>query len=206
MFLCKSKFLFSFAFYFSSSSSSSSSYYYSFGLVNSSPSTNVLSLPSLAIYCIYTSGSTGLPKGVIISHSNVINNLYHWYDVYNLIRQIWSCRFLWSTSISFDNSVNEIFSTICFGGVGILQSNNSLDLLLQTIITYDVTNIVGVPALLQGLLDLDIYSFMQSVDCANIGGEKLTLQLASTTYKKIKVYHLFIHMVQQKLLLILQFL
>ncbi|WP_278194063.1 non-ribosomal peptide synthetase [Streptomyces sp. AN091965] len=69
--------------------------------------------PGHLVHQIYTSGSTGLPKGVGITHANLVNALD------DLVRQVgvapgW--RMVTSTSIGFDVAAFELFSTLTTGG------------------------------------------------------------------------------------------
>ncbi|MFC7721123.1 amino acid adenylation domain-containing protein [Nonomuraea recticatena] len=70
-------------------------------------------LPGNTAYLMYTSGSTGEPKGVAITHGNVVNGVLRLNDVLSLPPR---ARMLAGTSISFDVSVFELFSTLCRGG------------------------------------------------------------------------------------------
>uniref|UniRef100_A0AAU2V5U8 Amino acid adenylation domain-containing protein n=1 Tax=Streptomyces sp. NBC_00003 TaxID=2903608 RepID=A0AAU2V5U8_9ACTN len=70
--------------------------------------------PQHLAYVMYTSGSTGAPKGVAITHSNVVNG------VLRLAARIGAApgrRMLAGTSVNFDVSAFEIFTTLCTGGV-----------------------------------------------------------------------------------------
>ncbi|MGA4846506.1 amino acid adenylation domain-containing protein [Streptomyces sp. G5(2025)] len=70
--------------------------------------------PQQLAYVMYTSGSTGTPKGVAITHSNVVNG------VLRLATRIGAApgrRMLAGTSVNFDVSAFEIFTTLCTGGV-----------------------------------------------------------------------------------------
>ncbi|MFE0102047.1 non-ribosomal peptide synthase/polyketide synthase [Streptomyces sp. NPDC059009] len=64
-------------------------------------------------YVMYTSGSSGTPKGVAISHGNLVNGV-------SRLRECIAAgpgrRALASTSINFDVSVFEIFTSLCHGG------------------------------------------------------------------------------------------
>ncbi|MBN2000893.1 amino acid adenylation domain-containing protein [candidate division KSB1 bacterium] len=102
-------------------------------------------------YIIYTSGSTGRPKGVVISHKNVLAMLYGCEKVINT-------REYTTTTIaafSFDSSVWEMFSTLCFGGTLHVITN---ELLLDTprfaryLIDNHITRFYIYPYLISGLL------------------------------------------------------
>ncbi|MEW2160000.1 amino acid adenylation domain-containing protein [Streptomyces sp. NPDC007189] len=70
--------------------------------------------PGQLAYVMYTSGSTGKPKGVAITHANVVNG------VLRLASQVGmepGKRLLAGTSVNFDVSVFEIFTTLAAGGV-----------------------------------------------------------------------------------------
>ncbi|MEU8434185.1 amino acid adenylation domain-containing protein, partial [Streptomyces sp. NPDC029216] len=65
-------------------------------------------------YVMYTSGSSGKPKGVAITHANVVNG------VLQLAPRVGAGpgkRLLAGTSVNFDVSVFEIFTTLATGGV-----------------------------------------------------------------------------------------
>ena len=78
-------------------------------------------LPESLAYVIYTSGSTGRPKGVAMTRQALVNLV------------IWQCglsnsqeasRTLQFTSLSFDVSFQEIFSTWCSGGSLVLVNED----------------------------------------------------------------------------------
>lgn len=76
-------------------------------------------------YIIYTSGSTGNPKGVMLSHYNLINFLYNFNDCFiNKFSPEDNC--LSVANMSFDASVQEIFSPLCFGATLVLYPKNTL--------------------------------------------------------------------------------
>ena len=81
--------------------------------------------PSDLAYVIYTSGSTGHPKGVMISHRNVVAFLHSYAEV----TQEKSGRIGTTVaSFSFDTSVEEIYSCLCFGGtVHIIDPDLNVD-------------------------------------------------------------------------------
>ena len=63
-------------------------------------------------YLIYTSGTTGVPKGVAITHRNVIRLLEAAGDGLELAGQVWS---QWH-SLAFDVSVLEMWGALLHGG------------------------------------------------------------------------------------------
>lgn len=73
----------------------------------------VINQGSSLAYCIYTSGSTGNPKGVLISHSNVMRlfqNVQPWFNFSE--HDVWTLFH----SYSFDFSIWEIFGALLYGG------------------------------------------------------------------------------------------
>jgi amino acid adenylation domain-containing protein len=77
-------------------------------------------LPDNVSHVIFTSGSTGRPKGVMIRHGGTAA-LLHWLGE-NVSGEERAAA-LFSTSISFDVSVAEIFGTLCWGGMLVLVEN-----------------------------------------------------------------------------------
>ncbi|MGB7326878.1 MAG: MupA/Atu3671 family FMN-dependent luciferase-like monooxygenase, partial [Rubripirellula sp.] len=86
-----------------------------------------VSVASDLAYVIYTSGSTGLPKGVTVSHRNVMN-FFAGMDVVIPDATPESCpsrTWLAVTSLSFDISVLELLWTVCRGFKVILHDTPS---------------------------------------------------------------------------------
>ncbi|KAG0210513.1 hypothetical protein BGX31_001891, partial [Mortierella sp. GBA43] len=76
-------------------------------------------------YIIYTSGSTGKPKGVLIEHQGVVNFICGRLKKFDIPS---SSQVLQFTSLGFDNSVSEIFSTLAAGAcLHLITSDTRLD-------------------------------------------------------------------------------
>ncbi|SEF52734.1 non-ribosomal peptide synthase domain TIGR01720/amino acid adenylation domain-containing protein [Actinacidiphila yanglinensis] len=70
--------------------------------------------PDQLAYVMYTSGSSGKPKGVAITHANVVNGLLRLAPRVGMEQ---GRRLLAGTSVNFDVSVFEIFTTLAHGGI-----------------------------------------------------------------------------------------
>ncbi|MEH6546038.1 MAG: MupA/Atu3671 family FMN-dependent luciferase-like monooxygenase, partial [Sneathiella sp.] len=73
-------------------------------------------------YLMYTSGSTGIPKGVMLTHRNIVN-FFAGTDL--VVPHDDDVRLLAITSISFDISVLEIFWTLARGFTIVLQTDGA---------------------------------------------------------------------------------
>ncbi|MGK4584710.1 Pls/PosA family non-ribosomal peptide synthetase [Kitasatospora sp. HPMI-4] len=70
--------------------------------------------PSSVCYVIYTSGTTGRPKGVAVSHANIVNFLWAVAPIYRVDEED---RVYQGLSIAFDFSVEEIWPAWVSGAV-----------------------------------------------------------------------------------------
>jgi len=134
--------------------------------------------PDSLAYVIYTSGSTGHPKGVMISHANLLNQTLWMQDCFSLGP---GDRVIYKASAGFDASLLETIIPIALGcTVEILPTGREYDVeyiaafLRERAVTYmDI-----VPSLLQSLLLLDEFSGLPALRIVTCGGEILTLALA----------------------------
>ncbi|NEE28858.1 amino acid adenylation domain-containing protein, partial [Streptomyces sp. SID7982] len=69
--------------------------------------------PGHAAYVMFTSGSTGVPKGVLVSHANVVNGVTRLAERVGVDADT---RMLAGASINFDVSVFETVTTLVHGG------------------------------------------------------------------------------------------
>lgn len=92
-------------------------------------------------YIIYTSGSTGNPKGVKISHRNLINFVYAFNKYFN--NEISSQdSFLAATNIAFDVSIWEIFMSLLNGSRLVFNTEEiitDISLYINNIIKNNIT-------------------------------------------------------------------
>ena len=109
--------------------------------------------PENLAYIIFTSGSTGQPKGVMVSHANLIAICQSWNHAYQLDAEV--SAHLQMASFSFDPWVSDLLRALCFGGKLVVCPRDVLldppqlyDLLVRERIDYTEF----VPAVLRGLL------------------------------------------------------
>jgi amino acid adenylation domain-containing protein len=102
-------------------------------------------------YVVYTSGSTGQPKGVCVTHKNLVYSTTSRFDFYpNQPRS-----FLLMSSFSFDSSVAGIFWTLTAGGKLVLierRMEQDLNSLREIFVSEKITHTLLLPTLYQTLI------------------------------------------------------
>ncbi|MEU3564495.1 amino acid adenylation domain-containing protein [Kitasatospora sp. NPDC006786] len=107
-------------------------------------------LPGQLVYVMYTSGSTGVPKGVAVTHRNVVDLLGNPH-----FRAGHHERVLLHSPTAFDASTTEIWAPLVTGGAIVLADPGELDIrrLAETITTHEVTLVQAPSGLLRLMAD-----------------------------------------------------
>jgi amino acid adenylation domain-containing protein/FkbM family methyltransferase len=129
----------------------------------------VISPESIA-YVIYTSGSTGIPKGVCVSHRNLLSS--------TMARRVFyesapDC-FLLLSPIAFDSSVAGVFWTLLEGGTLALPPENAQrdPMQIAQILGRDrISHTLAVPALYHHILEAASPEQASSLRAAIVAGE-----------------------------------
>ena len=135
-------------------------------------------------YVIYTSGSTGQPKGVMISHTGICNQLCWRQTTFPLTK---ADRVLQTISFSFDPSVWQIFWPLSFGAQLIMArpgGHQDSAYLVKLIAKQQITVIALVPSMLRLFLEekgLDKCN-LRHVFC---GGEALPVELQERFFNRL---------------------
>ncbi|NEQ95266.1 MAG: amino acid adenylation domain-containing protein [Cyanothece sp. SIO2G6] len=146
------------------------------------PPLSPVQTPEDLAYVIYTSGSTGLPKGVMITHRNVVNVVIHTNQRFQVNSED---RVLALTALNHDLSVYDIFGPLSAGGTIVMPdaaaakfARHWVDLLVKEQIT--LWN--SVPAMMEMLisyLDIKGEKLPSSLRLAILGGDWLPVSLVS---------------------------
>ena len=133
-------------------------------------------------YIIYTSGSTGWPKGVRVTHRNLVNSTLARTDYY---REHVKC-FLLLPSFAFDSSLAAIFWTLSTGGALVVpldQTRYEMSALAGLIIRHRVSHLLCVPSLYSELLNETALKQASSLLVAIVAGEECSKELMDRHYR-----------------------
>ncbi len=92
---------------------------------------------------IYTSGSTGLPKGIMLSHRNLVAGAQ---IVSTYVRNTSSDRILSILPLNFDAGLNQLTTMVRVGGTLVLQRSLLPGEILRNLRTHSITGLAGVPS------------------------------------------------------------
>ncbi len=129
------------------------------------------------VYMIYTSGSTGQPKGVPISHKNLVNVLFSMIDKPGITEED---RVFAINIFSFDMCIVELYAPLVKGACIVMADNDMVldnQVLLNIIIDKKITFMQSTPTRWQLILNA---GWEQPVNLkAIIGGEPTSKKLAN---------------------------
>ena len=144
---------------------------------------NITTSETLA-YIIYTSGSTCKPKGVMVTHGNLIHSTQARINYYQESLN----SYLLLSSFGFDSSVAGIFWTLCVGGKLLLPSSNfqtnPLDI-IDLISQHNISHLLCLPSLWKLLLTQDDSHKLASLQVVIVAGEVCPLDLVTLHYNNL---------------------
>lgn len=135
-------------------------------------------------YVIYTSGTTGVPKGVAVTHKNVVSLIDNTRKLFNFSH---SDNWLLFHSCAFDFSVWEIFGSLLTGGTLYIpkrETIKNLELVASIILKEKITVLNQTPSSFYVLQEFLGNTDSISVRVVIFGGEKLIFSRIKTWYEK----------------------
>ena len=153
----------------------------------------VINSPDNLAYVIYTSGSTGLPKGSMVSHRAISNQLRWRGAVCDLNAED---RLLQRVSFSFDASVWEFFGTLLAGArLVMIGQGDHLDTsrLVDLIAEHKITTLQIPPSMLQVFVEEKGLDRCGSLKRVISGGEALSVELQARFFSTLKtdLFHMY---------------
>ncbi|HLP46163.1 MAG TPA: amino acid adenylation domain-containing protein, partial [Candidatus Kapabacteria bacterium] len=141
--------------------------------------------PADPLYVIYTSGTTGRPKGVLITHKNIMNYVYWFVPTINLSR---NDRAILTSSFAFDALYTQFFSSLLTGcELHVIPRETFLfaERLLNYLETNKITYIKATPSLFNLVVDNPGFSAgkLKGLRLIMLGGEAINVQDVEKAHK-----------------------
>ncbi|TAN66232.1 MAG: amino acid adenylation domain-containing protein [Methylobacter sp.] len=140
--------------------------------------------PDNTAYIIYTSGSTGQPKGVAVSHRNLLHSTLARVDYY---LEPLEC-FLLLSSFAFDSSVAGIFWTLSQGGCLCLPQQDDLTdtaALTGLVKQHRVSHLLALPSFYTAIISDMNLTKLNTLQAVIVAGEACSGDIAAEHYRKL---------------------
>ncbi len=127
-------------------------------------------------YVVFTSGSSGRPKGVVVSHGNLLHSTAARLSYYPGSVE----AFLLLSPFWFDSSIAGLFWTVCDGGRLILpphQIERHLDRLADCVKRHAVSHTLCLPSVYYYLLKFASPGQLNSLKCVIVAGEACDIRI-----------------------------
>jgi len=149
--------------------------------------------PENLVYLIYTSGSTGEPKGVQVTHKNLVHSTSARLSYYQNYQKINNC-FLLISSFAFDSSVAGIFWTLCCGGKLVLPPSGwerEVKKIIDLITYHQVSHFLCLPSLYMLILSQSRSRQLLSLQVVIVAGEPCSVNLVKQHWLQLPKSLLF---------------
>ncbi len=137
--------------------------------------------PANIAYVIYTSGSTGQPKGVLVTHRNLVYSTWARKRFYDDPID----NFLLLSSFAVDSSVAGIFWTLCYGGTLVLPipgQERDTETIRQLVSSCRISHALMIPTLYAILLEFAESKDLESLRTVILAGETVAAKLGRRHY------------------------
>jgi len=156
-------------------------------LINCVPDINDVSTKSIAVI-IYTSGTTGKPKGIAITHQNILSSVINNYyiETYEYDRRLQVSNYV------FDGFLFDTFSTLFYGACLVLMDHNDMgnpQAISRTLKRKKISKVFLITSLLNTLADLDITCF-DNLNRIYFGGETASIVHTKKVFDRVGPYKL----------------
>lgn len=141
-------------------------------------------------YIIYTSGSTGIPKGVPISHENILSSTLGRLEFY----EDNPSSFLLLSSIAFDSSKAGLFWTLCTGGKLVVSEDKleqDVERLCKVISEKQVSHTLLLPSLYYVILQFANIQLLKTLKTVIVAGEACTTEMVNKHFEELPKVNLY---------------